>query len=152
MTEPPPEWFYPNVAPESGQGVEQQLSDENSLLRYYIKVSNLKRKYPFIAWGRIESLNDQVNASNIWPNEAWDVAAYRVTDRDTTSSTYGKSVVIAHNVYWGSPEGLGNRGFNLDSAKSIEGFSARNGTWKPSIEAGKWINLPPYSTAVIREY
>ena len=76
---------------EKRGGVAEQLNNDNSLLRHYIKIQNMKSRYPWIAWGAIDT-------NGITVDDNGQVGAYRVTDNDPRSSTYGKSVVIAHNA------------------------------------------------------
>jgi len=76
---------------EDRGGVGEQLKNDNSLLRHYIRIQNMKNRYPWIAWGTIDTNGISVDNNG-------QVAAYRVTDSDTRSATYGKSVVIAHNA------------------------------------------------------
>ncbi|MDR0784667.1 MAG: hypothetical protein LBE74_02115 [Treponema sp.] len=146
MTEPPPEWTWSEQAPNpenGGLSVDDQLKDENSLLRVYIRANNLKKKYPFIAWGDIESLNNQINIKEI--------AAYRVIDNDPKSPTVGKRVVVAHNTNYAY-----DIGFSLPTGKvplnnELPGYSVRNPNWKPTISDTHWVSLPPYSSAIIEE-
>jgi alpha-amylase len=49
---------WPFKAPPSGKGVDEQLADPGSLLRFYIKIINLRRKYPWFGYGYdIEHVN-----------------------------------------------------------------------------------------------
>jgi glycosidase len=81
---------YGRIDPASGDGAAEQLGDSNSLLRYYIDLINLKKKYPWIAWGKIDSNGLDVDNKG-------QVGAYRVTNHDPADPDYGKSVVIVHN-------------------------------------------------------
>jgi hypothetical protein len=93
MPDPPPEWEWPELAPKSGKGVAQQLNDPASLLRHYIRVGNLKTRYPWLAYGKIES------AAGIWNGgengaESNSLCAYRLTNPDNPS----QHLIIAHNT------------------------------------------------------
>jgi glycosidase len=132
---PPEKRDWSVKAPPSGKGVEEQLEDDYSLLRYYIKVINLKNKYRWLAWGPVESLGQQGGDNAL--------SAYRVKDPET-----GHTIVVAHNTDWYS-----DRWFKLPKAKGVEGFSARSNDWYPALESdGESVRMPPYSTAIIREY
>jgi len=76
---------------EARGGVAEQLTNSDSLLRHYIKIQNMKNRYPWIAWGKIDTAGIDVDGNG-------QVGAYRVTDDDPRSKTYGESVVIAHNA------------------------------------------------------
>ena len=86
------EWVlgHGQIESDSGNGVAEQLTISDSLLRYYIDVINLKKKYPWIAWGKTD--NNDIDVDN-----KGQIAAYRVTNHDPASPDYGKSVVIVHN-------------------------------------------------------
>jgi alpha-amylase len=132
---PPEKRDWPNKAPPSGQGVEEQLNNEYSLLRYYVRVINLKNRYPWLAYGPVASLGQQGGDDAL--------SAYRVTNPET-----GETIVVAHNTDWN-----GDRWFTLPDAEGIEGFSVRSRDWNPAIESGGvTVRMPPYSTAIIREY
>jgi hypothetical protein len=127
------------MAPASGEGVKEQLANENSLLRYYVKVGNLKLRYPWIAYGDIEGLNN------------WDshVAAYRVFNPDTNAAV--KSVVIAHNTDYATPHGV-----TLPNASEYWGFAVKK-SWESAGWEGRGpyngsnFDLPGYSTVVFEE-
>jgi len=121
-----------------GNGVEEQLSGEYSLLNHYIRVGNLKSKYPFIAWGRMELV--------VTSNK--NIGAWRVTDTWKESPTYGKSVIVAHNGNYDSAEE-----FKLpQTVYWIDGVSARGLDWMPHIKSDGTVHLPSYYSAVIGEY
>jgi glycosidase len=142
---PPEKRDWPVKAPPSGKGVEEQLKDEHSLLRYYVKISNLKNEYPWLAYGyKIEDLGGLGDNA---------VGAFRVynPDKPGPDGSY-QSIVIAHNTDWGT-----ERWFNYYTTSkfvphAIHGFSARSNEWFPAIESNKEIRMPPYSTAIIVEY
>jgi glycosidase len=132
---PPSEWNWSKLAPENGQGVAQQLQDENSLLRYYIRVGNLKRKYPWLAWGIVESLNANTDPA---------VAAYRLTNPDD-----GRSIIVAHNTDYSVKK---NINAILSNAKVLEGFAVSGWSSNGEQSCTGAFDLPPYSTVIFREY
>jgi alpha-amylase len=147
---PPEKRDWPNKAPPSGKGVEEQLKDQYSILMYYIKVGNLKNKFPWLANGSIESLGEQGG------DEA--LAVYRITHpTEKTIDGKNKTIVIAHNTDWHSDRFFNEEGSTVhlpnDPQEAIQGISVRNIDWKPSLhQGGPAIRMPPYSTAIIREY
>ena len=136
-----------------GGGVNQQLLTANSLLRYYIKVGNLKRKYPWIAYGKTDG--------NVDKDGVGQVAAFRVTDDDPDSDNFGKSVIIAHNTSkfprnTEQPGQLWRGGYiKVPNVKGYEAISAL-GLNKPTVTVDPgdktvfWIE--PYATVIFREY
>jgi len=135
--------------PVYGGGVKEQLQDGGSLLRHYIKIQNMKMRYPWIAWGKVDDAGITKDPQGI-------IAAYRVTDDKPGSLTFGRSVVIAHNT---SPDGA--HGYIIvPSAKSYEDISA---AWEPVLDeperpyvftggdSGEY-RLKPYTTVIFREY
>jgi alpha-amylase len=133
---PPSEWNWGYLAPDGGKGVAEQLLDEGSLLRYYIRVGNLKKKYPWLAWGIIENLNNYTDP---------EVAAYRVTNPDDQ-----RSIIIAHNTKYSDPA------INIDAilgnAKFYEGFSVHGWSSNGEQASNGTFSLPPYSTVIFKEY
>jgi alpha-amylase len=143
-------WTTP--APENkpqGGGVKEQLAMPESLLRYYITVGNYKKKYPWIAWGSTSFEGLNVDSKN-------QVAAFRITDNDPASQTYGKSVVIAHNTSKNesSDPGYANGYISVPKAKgydAISAWGAARKVWDDEYTPGVyWIT--PYSTVIFREY
>jgi len=131
-------WSLEAMQSRYGNGVEEQFGVEYSLLNHYIRLGNLKSRYPFIAWGKMEIINTGNS----------DIAAWRITDTWKDSPTFGKSAVVAHNASYNS-----DRTFILNTAMWIDGLSSRDLSWLPSISSdGITINLPPYSSAIIGEY
>jgi len=81
---------------EERGGVGEQLKNDDSLLRHYIKIQNMKNRYPWIAWGKIDTAGIDVDGNG-------QVGAYRVTDNRPTidgkpNPNFNRSVVIAHNA------------------------------------------------------
>ena len=142
----PPEnrqWSFDALASRYGNGVEEQFGSEYSLLNHYVRLGNLKNRYPFIAWGTMDII-DTGNSH---------IAAWRITDNWQKSPTYGKSVVVAHNAHYGD----GDQEFRLDSAKWIDGQSARGLDWLPTLyrndaTGAVTVKLPSYYSAIIGEY
>jgi glycosidase len=141
---PPENRRWPDQAPPGGVGgVEEQFKNEYSLLRHYVRVGNLKRRHPFVAWGKLERITENIHN---------DLSVYRITDDDPHSATYGRSVVIAHNTR-STHDGGTDRFFLLPTAKWIDGISAQDLNWKPAIEPDTvTIRMPPYCSAIIGEY
>ncbi|MDR0732332.1 MAG: hypothetical protein LBF63_11735, partial [Treponema sp.] len=123
------------LAPDGGKGVAEQLQDENSLLRYYIRVGNLKKKYPWLAWGSIENLNQYTDSA---------VAAYRVRNPDD-----GRSIIVAHNTHYSDTKNI-NAILSSASGKEYEGFAVSGWSGKGTCDGT--FNLPGYSTVIFREY
>jgi glycosidase len=142
ITDPPPEWNWPYKAPDgTAGGVEEQLANENSLLRYYIKVSNLKNKYPWLAYGyQIKNLNSIDDGD--YKVESGSIAAYRVSNPDNPA----QKLVIAHNTNYYTDISIYVR-----NAADVDGFSAKNSAWHSNLNSGT-ISLPPYSTTIITEF
>jgi hypothetical protein len=94
--------------------------------------NNYKKLYPWVKYG--------YNIKAV-PGDSYPVAAYRVTNPDNPEQT----VVIAHNTDVSSSHSI-----HLPDQKYIHGFSV----WgqQPSETVDNWILLPPYSTAVVREF
>jgi len=139
----PPEhrqWSFDALTSRYGNGVEEQLNIEYSLLNHYIRLGNLKSRYPFIAWGKMELINTGND----------NIAAWKITDTWKKSPTYENSVVVAHNADYGR-----DQSFKLsdnDDPKWIDGLCSRNLSWTPTIYADKTISLPPYYSAIIGLY
>jgi glycosidase len=130
------QWSFDGLASRYGNGVGEQLTDDYSLLRHYIRVGNLKSRYPFVAWGAM----DIINTGNS------KICAYRITDTWKQSPTYGKSVIVAHNTYYDS-----DVYFTLDAAPVfIDCVCARDYTWTYELN-GLQLKLPPYGSAIIGE-
>ncbi|MDR1278753.1 MAG: hypothetical protein LBK02_08380 [Treponema sp.] len=127
--DPPPEWNWWQMAPAAGEGVEEQLQNENSLLRYYIRAGNLKKKYPWLAYASIENLNKTGDEA---------VAAYRLRHE-------GKSIIVTHNTDYSNQKDI-----NLPNARYYEGFSVHGWTDKGPFPGGVF-SLPAYSTVVFSE-
>jgi len=134
-------------------GVEEQLLDERSLLRHYIRIQNMKMRHPFIAWG-------QVDRHGIETDDRGQVAAFRVSDDNPYSPTYGRSVVVAHNVAsHDGPHGFlrieGVRGMER-VAEQVSAlwdreheFAQNPVVWDETLSAF-WLR--PFSTVIIREW
>jgi len=133
---------------EERGGVYQQLTIEGSLLRHYIRVQNMKNRYPWIAWGR-------VSESDIFVDNDGQVGAYRVTDNDPASATFGKSVIVAHNAArFGRAGDFPDGYIQLPRARgqpdAVSAWGDSNPVrWDPALSAW-WIK--PYSTVIFREY
>ena len=109
--------------------VEEQLTDENSILRFYIEAIKLKNSYPQIHWG---------SPSIITTSQGNSVAAYRIN-----SGTNEKDLAIVHN--------LSNTGrtVTITGAASLGGtLTASSAAAKPSL-SGASLTLPAFTTAVI---
>jgi len=131
-------WSLEAMQSRYENGVEEQLTEEYSLLKHYIRLGSLKSRYPFIAWGRMEIHNTGNDR----------IAAWWITDTWNESPTYGKRVLVAHNSNYYADET-----FTLGGPKWIDGLCSRDLTWLPRINTdGITINMPPYSSAIIGEY
>jgi len=144
ITNPPElrQWSLEAMQSRYGTGVEEQMQDETSLLRHYIRLGNLKYRHPFIAWGRMEFLDTGNRYLGAW----W------ITDNWSGSPTFNPRrprVLVAHNANaWPG----GDQVFSLPpgyTAYWIDGIGARNHNWRPSILADGSINMPPFSSAII---
>jgi glycosidase len=140
----PPEnrqWSFDGLASRYGNGVGEQLIDDYSLLRHYIRVGNLKSRYPFIAWGSMDIIDTSQP-----PTSNSSICAYRITDTWKQSSTYGKSVIVAHNTNYAS-----NQIFTLPTEPLfIDCICARDYKWTHTL-TGLALELPPYGSAIIGE-
>ncbi|MCL2043556.1 MAG: alpha-amylase family glycosyl hydrolase [Treponema sp.] len=145
-----PAWQEWQGLGQYGGGVNEQIANERSLLRHYIKVQNMKNRYPWIAWGNADAGGIDVDGRG-------QVSAYRVTDDNPQSPTFGKSVVIAHNVY----KAGGEHGYiSVPRATGYETASAvhLNHDEQPDPEPVIWDSglsaywIKPYTTVIFREY
>ena len=151
-------WSEKALRSRYGNGVEEQLNEEYSLLNHYIRVGNLKSRYPFIAWGKMELVRPvQVEGNGEWVNAY--IAAWRVIDTWEKSPTFGKSVVIAHNTSYDTDQEF----WLPRTVYWIDGVSSRGIDWRPSItdkdvmvddslQSARVVHLPPYYSAIIGEY
>ena len=137
----PPErrqWSLAAMQSRYGDGVEEQREDPYSLLRHYIRLGNLKYRHPQIAWGRMELVDLGSHHLGAW----W--------IRDNTwpgNPAPRRKVLVVHN---GNPHG--NETFMLPDGITphwIDGLSARNHNWIPSILPGDVIDMPPFSSAIV---
>jgi len=149
----------------SGQGMPawlargaaaEQLANPDSLLRYYITVGNLKKKYPWIAYGKTDD-------NGIVKDSIGQVAAFRVTDDDPQSATFGKSVIIAHNT--SREERMEAQGqdwrsgyIKTPNVKGYEAISAHGSSTPvkqivdPDDLSSVAFWIEPYATVIFREY
>jgi len=146
---------YDHGNPAEGGGVEQQRGNPGSLLRHYMKIQNMKSRYPWIAWGRTDNIGIDTDNDG-------QVGAYRVTDDNPQSPTFGKSVVIAHNTRESPREGNYPDGYlkipPIPGVARINCYEAVSSWQEPaavpvSYDAGLdayWLR--PYTTAIFREY
>ena len=76
---------WPVKAPPGGKGVEEQLDDPSSLLRFYIKIINLKNRYRWLSY-----------AHNIEHVDFFDsrISAYRVENPDRP----GQKILLVQNT------------------------------------------------------
>ena len=137
----------PQGLPAYGGGVNEQINTTDSLLRYYIKIQNMKKRYPWIAWGKTDAANIDTDMQGI-------VAAFRVTDDKPDSATFGKSVVIAHNTGGGGDPNGPHGYIKVPNSKGYEASSALyNPDPQPVVQGNEpgvyW--LKPYTTAIFRE-
>jgi glycosidase len=142
LTPSPPEkiqWKY--QASLYNNGVEEQLKDQDSLLRHYIRVINLKRQWPWLAYGhKIEGLT--VSDSRL--------SAYRVVNPDNP----GESVVIVHSTspYDDVSINFAALGFRKTTEVEYNGLSAFTSDVYTGTSDNDYNNLPGYSTFVFQEY
>ena len=82
-------------APPSGKGVEEQLLDSNSLLRFYIKINNLKHRYPWFSCGHnIESVYISRDDNSMFGVPDGRISAYRVYNPEDP----GQSILLVQNT------------------------------------------------------
>ncbi|MCL2878971.1 MAG: alpha-amylase family glycosyl hydrolase, partial [Treponema sp.] len=82
---------WPVQAPPSGKGVEEQLADPGSLLRFYIKIINLKNRYPWLSYAHnIESVYIKNNGGG----EDGRIAAIRVEN----PARPGQTILLVQNT------------------------------------------------------
>ena len=138
-----------------GFGVDEQRGNDGSLLRHYMWVQNMKNRYPWIAWGRTDD-------NGIQTDDDGQIAAYRVTDDNPKSATYGKSVIIAHNT--SEQPRNAERDYGYLKIPRIEGVSRKEcyekvSSWETPPETPVGYDealdaywLAPYTTVIFREY
>jgi alpha-amylase len=140
---------YDHRPPPSRKGVEEQLRDEYSLLRHYIRISNIKRQYPWVSYAfKIEGLDAQDPR----------ISAYRVYNPDVRDAEgkYLQSLVVAHNVVNEDVVFNWHDKRIIPDPQRITGLSARDFKWIVNKgtggDDGKEISMPPYSSAIITEF
>jgi len=115
----------------NASSVSEQLTDANSILRFYIDALKLKNDYPSIHWGTPALLTTTADSS---------VAAYKVT-----GGTGDGDLAVVHNLS-GSSQTV-----TISGASSVGGTlnaTSASGT-KPSL-SGSSLTMPAYTTAIIR--
>ena len=166
---------FNNRHPVYGGPVEHQRHSEWSLLRHHIRIQNMKMRHPFIAWGRVDDAGIETDMRG-------QVVAFRVTDDKPylldwrgnpdparPNPTYGRRVVIAHNVFGAGGEhgflripGMVGMHFNEGMSRVVERASALyvppSGTRPPDHRdpisfdpdtGAFWLR--PYATVIIME-
>ncbi|MDR2543911.1 MAG: hypothetical protein LBC80_10755, partial [Treponema sp.] len=138
----------PTLVGNKQDGVREQMLDEDSLLRYFIRIQNIKKRYPWIAWGRVDDSGiSRISGDGRNPGN---IAVYRVTDNKPGSSTFGRSVVIAHNT----SRGNNHEAVRLPRARGNYAISALGNAQFPFVIEGDdnifW--LKPYTTAIFEEF
>jgi glycosidase len=129
-------------------GVSEQLTNPNSLLRHYIRIQNMKKRYPWISWGRVDNHGIDIDMQG-------HVSAYRVTDDKPGSPTLGRSVVIAHNTTRVEPNRDSNGYIKVPRAAGFEAVgvgplsSSQPVIYDTTLDA-YWIR--PNATVIFREY
>jgi glycosidase len=153
LTPNPPEkmqWVHQSSV--YNNGVEEQLRNQSSLLAHYIRIINLKNRYPWIASAfRMEALD--VGGADY-------ISAYRIVNPDNPD----QRVVVAHNThstnnsfsvsfsYWGfrNPLNVPYYGCSVipyTTAPPPAGTGLYAGT-----ASGTFLNLPPYSTFIFQDF
>lgn len=144
--------------PAYGGGVREQLApgQEWSLLRHYMRIQNMKMRHPFIAWG-------EVDYDGIETDMRGQVAAFRVRDDNPESPTFGRSVVVAHNVFGaGGEHGFiriqGIRGMNMVAEQASALYVPPGGVRPPEhlepVVFDEYLGafwLRPFATVIFRE-
>jgi glycosidase len=140
---------YDHRPPPSRKGVEEQLKDEYSLLRHYIRISNIKRQYPWVSYAsKIEGLDARDQR----------ISAYRVYNPavQDADGKYPQSIVVVHNVANDDVVFNWHDKRIIPNPKKALGLSARDYKWTVNIgisgDDGNEISMPPYSSAIITEF
>ena len=127
-----------NAEHASYGGVEQQKSDENSILSFYKRIIKIKNQNPLIARGEISEYEQNDPA----------LPAYQLSDKNSEDR-----ILIIHNL---SKTETKTTQIEEDSTELRGYLVASNGTdedGKTHNEqvklSGSTLSLPPYSTAVI---
>ena len=114
----------------NASSVAEQISDHNSMARFYIDALKLKNRYPAIHWGTPSMIT--TTADNY-------IAAYKISGK-----TGEKDLAVVHN--------LGNSGQTV----IISGVSALGGTLSAEgyfssrpVLSGDTLNMPAYTSAVL---
>jgi alpha-amylase len=135
---PPEKRDWPVKAPPSGRGVDEQIKDPSSLLSFYIKIINLKNKYPWFAY-----------AHNIEAQYLADgrIAAYRVANPDKPEQT----VLLVQNTDKDTTMTIQiPRAVTHYASASVFGNQDNDKDWKAA--AGTSFDVFGYSTVIFQEY
>jgi alpha-amylase len=131
---------WPSKAPLNGKGVEEQLADDNSLLRFYIKIGNLKNRYRWFSYGyNIESVD--VGDGRI--------SALRVANPDNP----GQTILLVQNTDQ-------RETVTIKVPRPVTrwyGASVWNNMDRPigeewPVDAGTEFNIYGYSSVIFQEY
>jgi alpha-amylase len=138
---PPEKMQWAHQASLYNNGVEEQLKDQDSLLRHYIRVINLKKRWPWLAYGyKIEGL----------PVSDTRLSAYRVVNPGDTK----QSVVIVHSTSPNADISINFTalGFRKTTEVVYSGLSAFTSDIYEGTSDNDYNNLPGYSTFVFQEF
>ena len=113
------------------EGVDTQLKNKNSLLRFYQSVLAIKKRFPEIARGQMTVLDTEHN----------EISAYCMTFNDNT-------VAIFHNVS-DTELSVDLALLKMDTIKIQTSLLCEAKSKSPRIKKGKLV-LPPYSTTILQ--
>jgi glycosidase len=138
---PPEKMQWPHQASLYNNGVEEQLKDKDSLLRHYIRVINLKKRWPWLAYGhKIQALYGSDSR----------LSACRVVNPENA----GQSLVIVHSTspYDDISINFAALGFRKTDGVLFRGLSAFSSDVYEGTADNGYNSLPGYSTFVFQEY
>jgi len=129
---------WPVKAPPSGKGVEEQLEDGGSLLRFYIKIINLKNRYRWLCYAH--------NIESVYVGDGR-ISAIRVANPDNP----GQTVLLVQNTnqYETITVNLPNPVYRYYCA-SVFGNQDDNKEW--IVPAGTPFNVNGFSSVIFQEY
>jgi glycosidase len=138
---PPEKMSWPHQASLYNNGVEEQLKDPDSLLRHYIRVINLKKRWPWMSYGyKIEALYGSDSR----------LSAYRVVN----PADEGQSLVIVQSTspYDDISIDFAALGFRKTTGVLYYGLSAFSSDTYEGEAGNSYNKLPGYSSFVFQEY
>jgi glycosidase len=129
---------WPVKAPPSGKGVDEQLNDAGSLLRFYIKIINLKNKWRWFSCGyNIEAVNMSDSR----------VSAWRVTNPNNSGQTL---LFVQNTDQWSAAAFNLPKNVYRHAAASV--FGNQDYDKSEDLSAGISYTLNGFASVIFQEY